>query len=126
MPKFLIGLICFSLVSDLAANTMRYPFSVTGEELIQQFYGPVATRGQPRSALSYQQYEIARGYISGVKDSTEGTAWCHVAKLKPDEVDSELISALMALPHSTLKGTAAPLLVAALKKRVPCSTRSVK
>ena len=126
MNKILVGLSLLALVESVSAHPQRYPFSVTGHGLIEQFYGPETSRGKPRTSIDYQRYEIARGYISGVKDTSEGTAWCHVPKLKPDEVDSELVSALMKLPPDILKGTAAPLLVAALKERFPCPARRVK
>lgn len=127
MKMIMLGLGLVTFVSGLSAQAKdRYPYSVTGEGLIGQFYGPVAMNGKQRTFEESQQYEIARAYISGVKDSNEGTAWCHLPNVKPDELDSFLISDMRKLPREELKGVAAPLLVAALNKRFPCPSGRAK
>lgn len=61
------------------------------------------------------------GYLAGVADSTEGTAWCNTHSTKVHEVDAEVMGVLKALPPSQAsRAVAAKLAIAALANRFPC------
>lgn len=102
------------------SNADPYFANKTGEHLIRDFLGPPDQRGNLKGQ-DYLEHETARGYIDGVKDATQGTSWCYAGRIKPHELNFDLIDDIKALPAATLKGSAAPLIVDALRKKFPCS-----
>ncbi|ERJ36418.1 hypothetical protein D7192_15540 [Burkholderia cepacia] len=60
------------------------------------------------------------GYLAGVADATEGKAWCDNGRVKPGEIDSEVLAALRQLPRDALKASAARLVAHALRQKFPC------
>ena len=104
------------------AMTCAAPYfpNVTGAHLVRDFLGPPDQRGDLKGQ-DYLQHESARGYIDGVKDATQGASWCYAGRIKPHELNFDLIDDIKVLPSDTLKGSAAPLIVEALRKRFPCS-----
>lgn len=121
----------FVLVTGLALATSpalsaSFSYSVTGEMLVRKFEGPAPHSNDRLKGNDYLDREVARGYISGVKDATEGTAWCARGKFKPDELDSELVATVKKLPAEKLRGNAAPLVLDVLRAKFPCSANRSK
>ena len=88
--------------------------------LVAQFMRPYESPEGNRPASAYLEQEAARGYLSGVKDSTVGSAWCYPGRVKPDELDADIIGALQKLPREALHAVAAPLIVDFLRSKFPC------
>lgn len=97
-----------------------YPGTLSAEALLRDYMGPKQPRDDPflRGGDIVNQ-QMASGYMNGIKDATEGTAWCYIAG-KPHELNDDIAAALMKLNARQLKGRAAPLVVDALRRRFPC------
>lgn len=97
-----------------------YPGTISGETLLRDYMGPP----RPRDDLFLKggdivDHEMARGYMNGIKDATEGTAWCYVSG-KSHELNDDIAAALKKLKPEQRRGRAAPLVVNALRQRFPC------
>ncbi|VWD63320.1 Rap1a/Tai family immunity protein [Burkholderia contaminans] len=66
-----------------------------------------------------QRHAMA-GYLAGVADATEGKEWCDHGRVKPGEIDSEVIGDLRKLPRDALKASAARLVTHVLQQKYPC------
>ena len=86
-----------------------FAYGMTGETLLKL-----------SAADRYADRALAAMYLTGIKDATQGSAWCAHGVFKPDELDSELIAALRRLPVVKLRDNAAPLVLDALRTRFPC------
>ena len=104
------------------ASANPYFHSKTGESLVRDFLGPPGHQGELRGQ-DYLEHEAARGYIDGIKDATQGTGWCYAGRIKPHELNFELVETIRGLPASARKGNAAPLVVNALRAKFPCPAR---
>lgn len=119
-----LGLVAVALalpgLAVAAPGSYPYPFNMmSGEELIGKLLKPATADHDPFNR------EIAYAYLNGIKDGTQGTVWCFTGRIKPDELNVELASALRAkLTRAELKRNAAPLVLDELRKRFPCKTRS--
>ncbi len=60
------------------------------------------------------------GYLAGVADATEGKDWCDTGRVKPGEIDSEVLAALRELPTDALKASAAGVVTHVLRQNHPC------
>ena len=76
------------------------------------------------SARTFAYHQLAKGYLDGINDATEGTAWCYTGRWKSDERDHALIIELAKLPPEVLRGNAAPLVLDFLRKKYPCPAGS--
>jgi hypothetical protein len=103
-----------------AAGARTYPGTISGATLLRDYMGPPRARDDPwLKGGDIVDHEMARGYMNGIKDATEGMAWCYVSG-KPHELNEDIASALQDLKPEQLKGRAAPLVVNALRQRFPC------
>ena len=105
------------------AAPYAYPFNaMTGEQVLGKLLK------EPSAEIDYIERDMAHHYVNGVKDATQGTAWCFVGAVLPHELNIELAFAIKSTRTSgELKGNAAPLLLDELRKRYPCkSTRGGK
>lgn len=114
-------ILLIALAIPTLSHSQPYAFSLTGDMLIRKFYGPNFTK--PLTGPDYLEREVVRGYLNGIKDATEGSAWCYVGNLHPDELDTILVMALERLPAYARKANAAPLVVDVLKQKYPCPVR---
>lgn len=110
----------------IAALTSTYHPSTSGESLVRDFLGHPELVGNDPQNMNTLFKETARGYLDGIKDATEGTAWCYSGRIKPHELNYQLIESIQGLSPAALKGNAAPLVVAALAKKLPCAKRRSK
>lgn len=96
-----------------------YPYNaMTGAEVVRK----LTTR--PASDADYAERDQAFLYVAGVKDATQGSAWCFQGALKPDELTYDLAFALkQQRTPAELKGAAAPLLVEELRRLYPCKSK---
>ncbi|MBN3782976.1 MULTISPECIES: Rap1a/Tai family immunity protein [Burkholderia] len=60
------------------------------------------------------------GYLAGVADTTEGKEWCDNGRVKPGEIDSEVLGDLRKLPNGALRANAAGLVTRILRQKYPC------
>ncbi|KVH04946.1 MULTISPECIES: Rap1a/Tai family immunity protein [Burkholderia] len=60
------------------------------------------------------------GYLAGVADATEGKDWCDNGRVKPGEIDSEVLHDLGKRPRDALKANAAVLVTYVLRQKYPC------
>jgi len=107
------GLACCASVC-LAAGSV--PPRLTGQELVER-YGKAETDLHTLRDQSYLD-----GYLAGAADAVEGKAWCNTTKVKRGEIDSMIVEAVRELGPEAQRSNAAPLLIAALKRRFPCPT----
>jgi len=111
-----------ALLSCLApdVHAASYTGTISGEALLRDYMGPPKPRDDPfLKGGDIVDYQMARGYMNGIKDATEGTSWCYVTG-KPHELNDDIAASLMKLKPSERKGRAAPLIVNALRQRFPC------
>ena len=99
-----------------------YSGTISGEALLSDYMGPARPRDDPfLKGGDIVNREMARGYMNGIKDATEGKAWCYVSG-KPHELNEDIAQALMKLEPEERKAPAATLVVNALSQRFPCPT----
>ncbi|RQV62466.1 hypothetical protein DF018_26930 [Burkholderia cenocepacia] len=60
------------------------------------------------------------GYLAGVADATEGQDWCDNGRVKPGEIDSEVLHDLGKWPRDALRVNAAVLVTYVLRQKYPC------
>ncbi|HHL4080855.1 Rap1a/Tai family immunity protein [Burkholderia sola] len=60
------------------------------------------------------------GYLAGVADTTEGKDGCDTRRVKPGEIDSEVLAALRQLSTDALKASAAGMVAHVLRQNHPC------
>ena len=93
-----------------------YPFNaMSGQEVIER------RLKEPKSQLDYINREKAEAYLSGIKDGAHGTAWCLNRPVLPQELNLAVVRSLKdSRKPVELKGNAAPLVLAELRRRFPC------
>lgn len=93
---------------------------LSGTQLVERWTSPPAnTRDRSSAAILAREY--VDGYLAGVADASEGTAWCNTHAIKTHEVDAEVIGVLKSLPAAQAsRKSAAQLVVKALALRFPC------
>ena len=100
-----------------------YPGTLTGDALLRDYMGPQGPRDDPfLKGGDIVNQQMARGYMNGIKDATEGTVWCYVTG-KPHELNDDIAAALTKLDARDLRGRAAPLVADALRRRFPCPAK---
>jgi len=99
-----------------------YP-SRTGEHLVQDYIGHPDLKDSPHR-LNIIFKEGAKGYLSAIKDITQGVKWCYDGVSKPHEIDHHVIVGLQKLPAAELKAEAGPLVLAQLSREFPCKANS--
>ena len=103
----------------LAASAAPYPFTLNGDQFLQMM-SPANPTG-----YEYLQREKAYSYLDGLRDGTEGSAWCDLPhQLKTPDLASELADDIAKLPGVERKKNAAELLLQQLKRRYPCRAGS--
>nr|WP_269506123.1 Rap1a/Tai family immunity protein [Burkholderia sp. IMCC1007] len=60
------------------------------------------------------------GYLAGVVDATEGKDWCDSGRVKPGEIDSDVLGDLRKQRRDALKASAAVLVTGVLRQKYPC------
>ncbi|PWF48808.1 Rap1a/Tai family immunity protein [Massilia glaciei] len=100
-----------------------YLGTVSGETLLRDYVGPPGPRDDPfLKGSDVLNFQMARGFMDGVKDATEGAAWCYVGG-KSNELNEDIAAALTKLTPEERKGRAGPLVVDALRRLFPCPVR---
>ena len=115
----LLLMLAASIPVSLAAQTLTHG-RLTGAQIVERWTSP-SSDGSDRTPAQILAREYVDGYLAGVADATEGTAWCNTYSTKVHEVDAEVMGVLKALPPSqTSRTVAAKLAIAALANRFPC------
>lgn len=119
-------ILAFAFLSSTSnAHTPKTAPRLTGKMLVDYWFPPPGAKNAfDRDARTVANFNLAQGFIDGVVDATQGTAWCHDGKIKPDELDAYAMWELRKLPSNALADHAAPLLIEALGKKFPCSSKS--
>lgn len=99
-----------------AAIPYVYPFNaMSGQEVIER------RLKEPKSQLDYINREKVEAYLNGIKDGAHGTAWCLNRPVLPQELNLAVVPQLkQTRTPAELKGNAAPLVLAELRRRFPC------
>lgn len=117
--RLVLVLIALSTVAG-AAVSQPYQGTTSGETLLRSYMGSATPRDDPfLEGGDILDRQLARGFMDGIKDATEGTTWCYIGG-KPHELNDDIAAELAKLPPAVLKGRAAPLVLAALRQRFPC------
>lgn len=125
MKRLHTAILLAVLVMPVVALARPYHGSRNGINLVSDYLGYPELRDGPQGANAIF-HEGARSYLAGVKDITQGVAWCYDGYIKPHELNQELIESLQRLPAAELKGQAAPLVVAFLRKKYPCPAAAIR
>lgn len=116
--RMALGLMALSFVALSAAAPLAYkdPHNMmTGMQVAERILTPA------RSHADIYERDLGHAYVNGIKDATQGVSWCFNSALAPHELNIEIVSAMRkAHTDEELKGNAAPLLLAELRKRYPC------
>jgi hypothetical protein len=107
---FVIASLSASLGSAIAEPVPR----VDGARLLDS-----VSRSDNRPYTDAERHTMA-GYLAGVADATEGKDWCDNGRVKPGEIDSEVLGALRKLPRGALNASAAKLVARVLREKFPC------
>jgi hypothetical protein len=107
--------ILFALAIPAVAVAAPSPYTLSGDQFVKMM-APADPTG-----YEYLQREKAYSYLDGMRDATEGSAWCDLPhQLKTTDLAYELADDLAKLPPIERKRNAAVLLLEQLKKRYPC------
>jgi len=106
------------LALPLAAGAAPYPFTLSGDRFVEMMSHP------DPSGAAYLMRERAYSYLDGVRDSSEGRAWCDVDQLKTPDLAYEMADDIAKLPAAERKKNASLLLLQQLKRRYPCRSGS--
>lgn len=106
-------------LSAAMAQPVKFAPHMSGRALVDNYLGPPAEFGD-MSARTFAYHQLAKGYLDGINDATEGTVWCYTGRWKSDERDHALIIELAKLPPEVLRGNAAPLVLDLLREKYPC------
>ena len=118
----------FQFVATAAALAACWPASagkpyygtIDGATLLHNYVGPPRPRDDPfLKGGDSLNHELARGYLDGIKDATQGTVWCYRGG-QPHELSQDITDELAKLSPTELKGPAAPLVMKALRQLYPC------
>lgn len=116
--RMALSLVALSFVTLSAAAPQAYkdPHNMmTGMEVAERILTP------PGSHVDKYERDLGHAYVNGIKDATQGVSWCFNSALVPHELNIEIVDAMRrARTDEELKGNAAPLLLAELRKRYPC------
>ncbi|MDN7855262.1 Rap1a/Tai family immunity protein [Burkholderia cepacia] len=120
MKRFLVQnlLVVASLSASIGSATGAAVPRVDGTRLLDG-----VSRSDNRPYADAERHAMAgylAGYLAGVADATEGKAWCDNGRVKPGEIDSEVLAALRQLPRDALKASAARLVAHALRQKFSC------
>ena len=108
-----------SLALPALAAAAPYPYTLSGDQFVKMMSAPNPT------GYEYLEREKAYSYLDGVRDGTEGSAWCDLPhQLKTPDLAYELADDLAKLPAAERKKNAAELLLRQLNRRYPCRTGS--
>lgn len=93
---------------------------LSGAQLVERWTSPpIDSRERSTAAILAREY--VDGYLAGVADASEGTAWCYKHAIKMHEVDAEVMGVIKSLPANQLnQSSAAQLVVKALAMHFPC------
>ena len=109
---------CLWCVEGMATDTPYvYPFNtMTAAQLVQKL------TTEPASLSDSRESDRAHYYLAGIKDGTQGILWCFRRAMLPYELNYEIAHALKEKYKSEeLNANAAPLVLAELRRRYPCS-----
>lgn len=100
------------LGSSAQAAPAAYSYAMTGETFVQMLH-------QPESPGTMNR-EKAYSYLDGIKDATEGRAWCDIDQLKTPDLAYDLAGEISRMTPSNKKRNAAVLLLDLLRHKFPC------
>ena len=105
----------------VASTAAAYYPNLTGDD-----YVAYLRPANPQTPLEYRLRDKAYSYLEGVKDSTEGIAWCDVDQVKTPDLAYDIADAIAKMPKSERAGNAARLIQQHLQRLYPCSTKRRK
>jgi hypothetical protein len=111
--------VLLALVLPAVSAAAPYPYTLSGDQFVKMM-APSDPTG-----YEYLQREKAYSYLDGLRDGTEGSAWCDLPhQLKTPDLAYELADDIAKLPTAEQKKSAAVLLLQQLKRRYPCRNGS--
>ena len=125
MKSLLTATLALAIVTPCSAQHKKTFPLFTGQQLVDMVAAPPGAINLSQLSVAQQiAHDRASHYLSGVRDATEGVAWCNSGRLKPDALEAELIWTLRALKPDQLTGGAGPIVVGILKDLMPCGSKS--
>jgi hypothetical protein len=119
MEKKMRRSLLFALMLPVLATAAPYPYTLSGDQFVKMMSPPNPT------GYEYLQREKAYSYLDGLRDGSEGSAWCDLPhQLKTPDLAYELADDIAKLPVAERKKNAAELLLQQLKRRYPCRAGS--
>lgn len=92
----------------------------SGKRLAEHFSGTPGVSS--RNHIEVKHRLEAQAYLDAAIDAGTGRAWCLSERIKPSELDADIILELKQLPPAALRGNASTLVAELLSKRFPCPT----
>ncbi|WP_288379973.1 Rap1a/Tai family immunity protein [uncultured Massilia sp.] len=121
------AILFFALIASAVPATAQ-PVSerpwMTGQQFVELSAWPDNAHSNiDLTPLQAMNQELARMFLVGVHDATEGKAWCFGlrAKPKPDTLKDQAISGLRAMNQQQLRRSAAELVVEIWRSKYPCA-----
>lgn len=122
MKRICLSAVVLCLLGTASAAPYVYPYNwFTGQNLLD------AMMKSPVTDKDYYDQQLAFHYMNGIKDGTEGIAWCFSAYQLPHELNYDLLHTIREKrSKKELKGNAGPLIVAELRRRYPCKPWEIR
>lgn len=121
MPKIIAFLTFIGVCATcLAASPSKIPPRMTVKMLIDHYSSDATQPLGQQSVAAMNKEAFASGYLAGVADAGEGRVWCNTGKVKRDEIDADVFSALKKLPAAEQGMPAGPFITQILGKQFPC------
>jgi hypothetical protein len=128
-------LLGIALAAPCSAQPAAPALQLTGEALVKLMgnvdpatvtwssASPFRTSAIAAEYIDMSNGEFVRGFIQGVRDTTEGKAWCPRANVRPlpHEMDADARHALQRMPAAQLKRGAAELIAEVWHASWPCA-----
>lgn len=109
--------VLFALAIPAVAAAAPYPFTMSGDRFVKMMSG--ATE-RPNDVDAYMQREKAYSYLDGVRDGSEGTAWCDFDEYKTPDMAYEIAGKIAKLPAAERRKNASLLILEQLRRMYPC------
>lgn len=94
------------------------PSRWTGESFVEHVNQTDDARVNDYQAVL--RHHAVKGYLNGLADASSGMAGCPHQRIKPGELDADIIHAMRKLPATMLDDNAATLAIQILRKKYPC------
>lgn len=116
-------LVSLAFTVPLGAQPVAVAPWMTGQQLVELAAWPAAARTPADLTREQDQnQQLAKMFVTGVHDATEGKSWCYgdAAKPKPATLQDYALDGIRAMPAEQRKRAAAHLIAEIWGAKYPC------